>query len=116
MILKWLQNRVRLNPPRQTEPVTLPSKLLDIAHEVLAREAAEKQQAFRQVEKYGWQQARLKAFHQRVKNRVRRLLGLSTASAAEEEELLDEVTEKITEAAEADPHYKRLFGGADASE
>lgn len=35
-------------------------------------------------------------------------------SEQEEAEMIEEVTEKIKEAAEADPYYRRLFGESDS--
>ena len=117
MILKWLQHVIsgRRHPEAPVVSPSFPNaKLLDIAHEVLSKEALDKQVALHALEKYGWPLAEKKKFQQRVKAKVKQFLGFAVTSN-EEEDLVDEVTERITETAEADPYYKSLFDADDAS-
>ena len=83
--------------------------LIDIAHEVLSREALEKKLALSSLEKYGWPLAQRQKFQQKVKAKVKRFLGFSLSK---EEDVAEEVTERITEVAEVDPYYKQLFDDA----
>lgn len=120
MILKWLQQF--MGPRRSPTEIeskrvsnssgnTFPNQaLIDIAHEVLAKEALEKKLALSGLEKYGWPLMQRQMFQQKVKTRVKRFLNFSLS---QEDDVVEEVTERITEAAEVDPHYKRLFEDAD---
>lgn len=114
-MLKWLQNvMVGRRGPTQVDktPFEMPSKLLDIAHEVLAKEASEKQQVLRGVERYGGSLIQRQQFRLRVQMKVRKFLSL-TASEEDANDMMEEVTERITEAAEVDPYYKKMFDDSD---
>lgn len=110
MILKWLQSV--FGPGKTLKPFEVgpldSSKLIDVAHEVLAKEAKEKQLALKGFEKYGWPFVQRKKFEQKVRSKVKRFLSIPLTST-EEFEMVDEITEKITETAEADPRYRELF-------
>lgn len=92
------------------EPIFNP-KLLDIAHEVLAKDALEKKLALSALEKQGWPYLQRQRFTDMVRSKVRKFLRLSLDDA-EENEIIEEITERITEVAEADQRINRLFGDA----
>lgn len=113
MILKWIQKVVsgsRNHTHFDSDPLP-PSSLIDVAHEVLAKEALEKQLALSGLEKYGWPFVQRQRFQQKVKTKVKHFLSFAD-SDENDSELVDEVTERITEAAEVDSYYKRLFDDA----
>lgn len=90
MIIKWFQTWLRGRAPVVRAPLLRApvrkrpeSSLWDVAHEVLSKE-------------------------QTIKTKVKKFLSLPL-SEAESDDLVDEVTEKISDAAEADPRIHRLF-------
>ncbi len=92
------------------KPLLSDSKLIDIAHEVLAKDALEKQIAFNSLTKQGWPYFKKQQFKERLRAKVRQLLRLPLKDW-EEAEVVEEITERVTEVAEVDPYYSRLFGG-----
>ena len=113
MIIRWLQSIVgtkRSQNGHYPEPINTHS-LIDVAHEVLYKEALEKKNALKDFEKYGWLFGQQESFRQRVREKVRRFLKFRRFQTDPVEELVEEVTERITEAAQADPYYKKLFDG-----
>jgi len=86
-------------------------KLLDIAHEVLAKDALEKKLALSALEKQGWPYLQRQRFTETVRAKVKKFLRWPL-DGAEENEMIEEITERITEVAEADPRVNRLFGDA----
>lgn len=86
-------------------------KLMDIAHEVLAKDALEKKLALSALEKQGWPYLQRQRFTEIVRTKVRKLLRFSFKNG-EENEMIEEITERIAEVAEADQRLNRLFGDA----
>lgn len=87
-------------------------QLLDIAHEVLSKEAMERQAALKGFEKYGSPLVERQKRKVTIGVRIKRLLRLPLY-AGEESDLVEEVTERIVEAAEVDPYYRRMFDGGE---
>lgn len=88
------------------------SKLMDIAHEVLAKDALEKKLALSAFEKQGWPYLQRQRFTEVVRTKVRKLLRFSFKDG-EENEMIEEITERIAEVAEVDPYVNRLFDDAE---
>lgn len=107
MIIKWFQTWLR----GKTYPADASPKekmLVDVAHEVLSKEALEKSQTLKGLEKFGWPFLKRRQKKEKIRSKVRRFLSLSI-SEEENFEVVDEITEKIAEACEADPEINRLF-------
>ena len=114
MIIKWFQTWLR-QKQFLTGSATLTKSqkaveahLIDIAHEVLAREALEKSEALKGLEKFGWSIFKKQKKKEQIRSKVKHSLQIPITDEASIE-LVDEITEKITEAAEADPRFGRLF-------
>lgn len=110
-LFRAILGREKIEIPRQTDSYhsLLNSKLIDIAHEVLAKDALEKQIALNSLTKYGWPYVKKQRFKERLRTRVRRLLRFPLTDM-EEVEIVEEITERITEVAEVDPYLNQLFG------
>lgn len=115
MILKWLQSITRIKSSGSLldkRPIAGEQNLLDVAHEVLLSESYARQERLRGLERYGWPLMKKRRLKEKIRAKIRHCLHLSV-SKADEFDLLEEVTEKISEAAEADPYYNRVFGDSE---
>lgn len=118
MIIKWLQSMMGrqtsaldASPIEEEEEITIKERaFFDVAHEVLSREGVERQHSLKGLERYGVPYLERRKLKEQVRRKVKKHLNASMGSS-EEEGVVDEVTEKITEAAEADPYYNQMFGG-----
>lgn len=111
MILKWLQtvirgtrdqNHLNLQPPNQ-------APLIDVAHEVLSKEALERKLALQVFEKYGTPLLQKQERKIKIRTKIKSLLRIPL-TPDEKSDLVDEITERFAEAAEADPFYRQMFG------
>lgn len=115
MIIKWFQTWMRTkaaessSAARSTLSKAKETSLFDVAHEVLAKEVQERQASLTQFEKYGFPLFHRQRKKQKIKAKVKKFLTIPLAEA-EADDLVEEVTEKITDAAEADPKIDLLFG------
>ncbi len=82
------------------------AKLVDVAHEAMVRR--QDQQKLEGLIKRGWPHVQREEFkgkvRQKVWDTVRGSYGVS-----DDDEMVEEITERVVDAAEADPFYKRLF-------
>jgi hypothetical protein len=112
MILKWIQSVIQ-GAKGQTDfaPPSAQNKtpLTDVAHEVLSKEAQERQAALKGFEKYGAPLIQRQERKVKIRTKIKHLLHIPLTSD-EESDLVEEITERIAEAAEADPYYQRMFG------
>lgn len=84
------------------------SKLVDLAEEALRDEAASKSSDLKGIVNRGRSNLEREKFKRSKRKNiwsiVTRSLGIS------DDEMVDEITEKITEVAESDPYYGKVFG------
>ncbi len=103
MILKWIQSVI--SRPAQ-EPISQGTsvaneKLVDIAHGVLKPDA-EDLEALLQL---GIPAIRRKKLKEKVRKKVRSAI----IKEFDDPDIVEEVTERIVDVAEFDPHYRRMF-------
>jgi hypothetical protein len=79
------------------------SKLIDVAHEAMS----EKQRELEALVKTGWPVARQKQFKSEVKQKVWDVV--SEGFEAVDDDMVEEITERVVEVAEVDPFYKKIF-------
>lgn len=85
-------------------------QLLDVAHEALQKENQWHQETLRDLAQVGWPLTRRKRFRKQARRKVKQSLFAGFASNADEEDLLEEeITDRLVEVAENDPHYQRIF-------
>jgi hypothetical protein len=108
MFIRWLNNRVfgtelPKTKKKSSDPKTVRKSdgLLDLVHEAVKAEAADLSALLRS----GLPNARRQRRRQAVKKKV----AAAIDPAFDEETLVDEITERITDASEVDPYYQRLF-------
>lgn len=109
MILKWIKSIVS-TPPQDlpaggAAPIrkqkTRDEELVDVAHEALRTEAEELSGLIRM--------GRPEAERRRLKNKIKSKVKQTIAKEFDEPEIVEEVTERILNAAEFDPHYREMF-------
>ena len=122
MVVKWIQSVLHRSPTVGTpaaetaaRPAT-PShkelgveKLKDVAYEVLREDMALRQGALKELEKVGWSLLKRRRLQQKVRSQVQQSLFEGLVDSTEGDLLVDEITERITDVAENDPFYRRLF-------
>lgn len=112
MILKWIQGLLgtRLRGTGAPEAEFYPrSRLVDVAYEALRKEALSKTRELKGLEQGAALIRRKENLRTRVRTKIKKALFTSFVKEDEDFELVDEVTEKIVDAAEADPKWQKLF-------
>ena len=111
MVIRWFQSWLKTKIV--TVAKTPEQNLMDIAHEVLARDALERNEELKGLEKLGSSVFNQRRKKERIRSKVKNVLGspVTGLPVTEEEsfEMVDEITEKIGEVCEADPRMNRLF-------
>jgi len=114
MILKWVKSVIgsqRTEAIQQgaveEEKRRKENKLIDVAHEVLSKEAAERSAELDGLVKYGWPHVKREKFKRLVRRKVHDIVDKNFGT--EGDEIIDEVTEKIVDTAEVDPYYQKMF-------
>lgn len=92
------------------------SKLVDVAHEAMREKAAEDRMTLESLIRMGWPLVRRKQEHERLKSKVRKKVWdrVRDTFGTTDDEMVEEVTEKIVETAEEDPNYKKMFDQEEA--
>jgi len=111
MVLKWIQSMTR--PTGRAEVLQQgavenrknkkETKLVDVAHEVMRKD----RQSLEGLVKVGWPNVKRDKFKGKVRRKVWDTItgGIDTA----EVDMVEEITERITDASEADPYYREMF-------
>lgn len=114
MILKWIKSVVETPKNEAIQQGAIEeakkqkeSKLIDVAQEALREKAAEHRADLDGLVKYGWPHVQREKFKGSVRKRVWDLVKRNIG--AEDDEIVEEVTERIVDAAEVDPYYQKLF-------
>lgn len=114
MILKWIQSmgtgaeamaaKAKDDEERKGRK---DAGLVDLAHEALVRRAARDKNALDGLVRLGMPNVRREQMKGKVRGKVWGVVGSGTLPA--DSEMVEEITERIVDAAETDPFYKRLF-------
>lgn len=114
MILKWIRSVVEGQGTEaiqqgavELEKQRKETKLIDVAHEALTRKAAEDCADLEGLVKYGWPKVQREKFKGSVRKKVWDLVKRNFG--AEDDDVVEEVTERIVDAAEIDPYYQKIF-------
>lgn len=106
----WLRQRVvetgHTGAPKASEGNKV--ILLDVAHEVLSKEAAQQKESLKGLERFGWPFLRRQKKKEMIKTKVKNALNLPLTQE-DGEEMIEEITEKIAEVCEQDPRVRNLF-------
>lgn len=115
MILKWVQSMGQGANSKATEQadeedrkVRKDAKLIDVAHEALAERAANDHATLEALARLGMPQIRREQFKGKVRRKVFDVVS-EEASLPTDPDMVEEITERIVDAADADPFYKKLF-------
>lgn len=109
MILKWIQSvisrPVAADSPSHSAPVKMSKSktdgMVDVAHEVLKADAEELEDLLQ----LGLPTIKRK----KLKARIRKKVKSAIVEEFDDADIVEEVTERITNAAEFDPYYRRMF-------
>lgn len=111
MIMKWIQSIRR--PQERAEVLQQgavekrkdkkETKLVDVAHEVMRKD----NQSLEGLIRVGWPNVRREKFKGKVRSKVWDAIsgGVDTSDV----DMVEEITERITDASEADPYYREMF-------
>lgn len=114
MILRWIKSVMQGQRSEAIEQGSVEEqkkmkegKLIDVAHEVLRKQAAEHHADLNGLVKYGWPHVKREKFKSVVRRKVRDTV--SHTFGMEGDEIIEEVTERIVDTAEVDPFYQKMF-------
>ena len=122
MIGKWLHNIMNsIRPETSTQAADQADKdrqkkdkLIDVPHQVLSEYAAKRHAELKGLTTAGLQRFRRDKFKNKVKQKVWDVVGSSFELDEEtSDDMIEEITERIVEAAESDPSYVKMFDGDD---
>lgn len=83
------------------------TKMLDLAHEALANRAASDSRDLNGLVNMGWPHVQREKFKGKVRKKVWDIV--KDGTGGEDKEMIEEITDRIVEASEADEFYKRIF-------
>jgi len=113
MILKWVRSVVEKGSNEAVQQGAIEetkkqkeSKLVDVAHEALVRQAAEQSADLDGLVKYGWPHVKREKFKSSTRKKV---WDLVRKNFADDDEMVEEITERIVDTAEVDPYYQKIF-------
>lgn len=115
MILKWIQQggqgleaRAAQQKDDEERKSRKDAHLIDVAHEALSTERAAQDRAdLAGLVRQGLPNVQRERFKGKVRSKVWGVV--SEKVGGEVSEMVDEITERIADAADADPFYKKLF-------
>lgn len=115
MVLKWIKSvtsgAIQAEAARRADDeerkIRKESKLVDVAHEAMNEKAAEDRAMLEGLIRMGWPNVQREKFKSKVRRKVWEVVG--EAGNVFDPEMIDEVTERIVDCAEADPFYKKMF-------
>jgi len=111
MVLKWIQSitgnggRAELLHQGAVEKrkEKKETKLVDVAHEVLRRD----RESLEGLVRIGWPNVQRENFKGKVRKKVWEKV--SGGIGTEDVDMVEEITERIVDASEADPYYQEMF-------
>ena len=119
MAVKWFHSLLHRSSPARVEsgpvshaPILTDAKkgvLVDVVYEALQKDMAFRQEVLKELEKVGWNLFKRKQFKFKVRSKIKQAMLPELADGEGESLLVDEITERIVDAAESDPFYQRLF-------
>jgi len=112
MLVKWIKsilgnqtNEVTDQVTKESRPKMNKAELLDVANEAMRSESDDLDQLVR----VGFHHVK----RSRLKKKIRGQVQGSVNSLFDDSEIVEEITERILNAAEVDPFYAKLFGTDD---
>lgn len=105
MIIKWIQSLLSRPPENVEQGRSVFERVKDTAKK--DEVVVDDKEKLSGLIGAGLSAIRRKKFKDKVKKRVASLMDEELS----DDEIIEEVTEKLVDAAEADPYYKRLLGG-----
>lgn len=115
MVIKWIQSRnqsVEAQAANQADEkarkLRRDSKLVDVAHEAMKESSAADRDTLGTLIKLGWPHVAREQFKTKVRGKVWDIVGENFG--LKDTDIVEEITERITDVAEADSYYKRIFG------
>jgi len=116
MILKWIQSVSRAGEAKAAEQgeaedrrVRKDSKLIDVAHEALSESAARDCDTLDALVRLGWPRVKREQFKGKVRKKVWDVV--SEEAEIADPDMVEDITERIVDVAEADKYYRKMFGG-----
>lgn len=111
MVLKWIQSITRVSSSAEVlqqgavekRKGKKETKLVDVAHEVLRKD----RESLEGLVRVGWPNVQREKFKGNVRKKVWEKIsgGVDTSDV----DMVEEITERIVDASEADPYYQEMF-------
>ena len=116
MIIKWIRQRGDNSKARQADDAAghgrhANGQLLDVAHQAMAENAAGDKAVLEELIRQGWPHVRREQFKGKVRKKVWDVVGDDLGPDGRQ--MVEEITERLADAAEADVYYKKMFGDDD---
>lgn len=115
MILKWVQSMGQGTTLKAAEQADeedrkgrKDAKLVDVAHEALAERAAKDRATLEALARLGTPNVKREQLKGKVRKKVFDVVS-EESNFSTDPDMVDEITERIVDVAEADPFYKKLF-------
>ena len=117
MITKWLQSIWHRNhlPVAENSNLSRPEKgdevLYDVVYEALREDMALRREALEDLQRVGWPLVKRMRFRKKIREKVKKTIApeLSEVAVSDDFVMVDEITERLVDAAENDPFFRRLF-------
>ena len=84
--------------------------LIDVPHHVLSEEAMHQHAQLETLIKSGWPTVKREQVKKRVRSKVWKVIAHAFRP---DDDMVDEITERIVDAAEVDPYYEKIFNRED---
>ncbi|MFH1874561.1 MAG: hypothetical protein ABH859_05175 [Pseudomonadota bacterium] len=114
MIVRYIQSLINGNSSKIIEQGAIEeskkpkeNKLIDVSQEVLRSQAANQSEELQGIVKFGWPLFKKRKFRNSAKKRVWNVIARSLGMA--DDDIVDEITDKIVDVVENDPHYQEVF-------
>lgn len=91
----------------ETEQHKVEREAVDVAHQAMREEAKRRATELDGLVRSGWPAVQRERIRRRVRQKVGEIVGGELAAASDE--MVDEITERIVDAAEVDPFYATAF-------
>ncbi len=114
MIVRYIQSLINGNTSKLVEQGAIEdskkrkdNKLIDVSQESMRSQAAKQSEELNGIVKFGWPLFKKRTFRNSAKKKVWNLIARSLGMA--DDDIVDEITDKIVDVAENDPHYQEVF-------
>ena len=120
MIIKWINNIIDRNSGSSSKEATQQgaikdakrqqrtAKMIDVPQRVMESQAAQSASELEGLRKYGAPQFKREKLRRKVRSKVWDIVRSNFDTS--DDEMVEEITERIVDVADADPYFAKMFG------